>query len=79
MNADITYRYHFDGVGAFDDISWNSLSGTITRSGAYGLTGSTLTLQYSGGATETHAFRAGSGTDIYLDNTRYPRSGATCE
>lgn len=80
MNGDITYRYHFDGVGSFDDISWNSLSGTITKSGAYGVSGASLTLQYSGGTTENHTLRAGaSAAEIYIDNSRYVRSGAVCE
>jgi hypothetical protein len=38
MNGDITYRYHFDGVGALTT-SVDRLSGPLT--GAYSLTGST--------------------------------------
>jgi hypothetical protein len=77
-NGDITYRYQFDGVGSFLDISWNSVSGTITSSGSYTLAGSVLTLQYSG-RTETPTFSPGTSPNVYIGGTRYQRSGAVCE
>jgi hypothetical protein len=79
MNGDITYRYHFDGVGSFDDVSFTAVSGTITTSGAYAIQAGNITLQYSGGRTEQHTLTLGAGTDVYIGGTRYARSGSLCE
>ena len=81
-NGDITYRYQFDGVGSFQDISYNAVSGTITTDGTYSLSGTTLTLQYSagsGGRTETPTFVAGTPPNVYIGGVRYQRSGAICQ
>ena len=77
MNGDITFQLWFDGGNYFMDISWNSLSGTITYDGNYQVGGGALYLNYSDGSNKTYGIQF-DGQNLVLDGTPYAWAGENC-
>ena len=77
MNNEIIFQLWFDGQGTFLDISWNSLSGSITYSGTYTVSNGQLILQYDDGSTKVYELVIYN-EGIELDGTPYYYAGGEC-
>jgi hypothetical protein len=68
-NQDITYRLYFDGVSAFKDISYNPVSGQMTSSGTYQVSGGQVQLNYSSGDPKTYPLAEEGNAVVIVDGS----------